>query len=201
MESRVLKMAALVCLAVVASCGVPGPKVPIIKPQLIGQKEAKEKLISRYCDVVAGTGRMGFEIATATCRRMQTGEIELAGVKSSENERYIVYMFKEKEGPGVPAGDYSIIAFYLNPGSELVRTCNQDGLCDIHIRNGVTQFGRSNVSTYGEPVVTDTGITMKFTQDRSLQFDLLFSYVNSNKRAGDDLIGIFLSAFPFLDYE
>jgi hypothetical protein len=202
MNSRALKMAAaVICLAVVVSCAVPGPKVPIIKPQLIDQKEAKEKLIPTYCDVVARTDRMGFEIATATCRRMQTGEIKLAGVKSSDNGRYVVYMFKEKEGPGVPAGDYSIIAFYFNPGSELVRTCNQDGLCDIHVRNGVTRFGRTNVDAHGEPIVTDTGITIKFNQDRSLPFDLLFSYVNSNKREGDELIAIFLSAFPFLDYE
>ena len=202
MNSRVLKMAAaMFCLPVIVSCAVPGPRVPIIKPQLIDQKEANEKLISTYCDVVAKTDRMGFEIATATCRRIQTGEIKLAGVKSSENGRYVVYMFKEKEDAGVPKGDYSIIAFYFNPGSELIRSCNQAGLCDVHVRNGVTRFGRTNISAHGEPVVTDTGITIKFNEDRSFPYDLLFSYVNSNKQEGDELIGIFLSAFPVLDYE
>ena len=200
MNSRALKIAAAVlCLPVMIGCAVPGPRVPIIKPQLIDQKEANEKLISKYCDVVAKTDRMGFEIATATCRRMQTGEIRLAGVKSSENGRYVVYMFKEKDGSA--KDDYSMIAFYINPGSELIRSCNQDGLCDIHIRNGVTRFGRSNVSVHGEPMVNDNGITIKFNDDRSLAFDLLFSYVNSNKREGDELIAIFLSAFPVLDYQ
>ena len=201
MNSRVLKMAAVFCLSLIVSCAVPGPRVAIIKPQLIDQKEASGKLISKYCDVVAKTDRMGFEIANATCRRMQTGEIKLAGVKSSENGRYVVYMFKEKEDAGVPKGDYSIIAFYFNPGSELIRSCDQAGLCDVHVRNGVTRFGRTNVSANGEPTVTDTGITIKFNEDRSFPYDLLFSYANSNKQDGDELIGIFLSAFPFLDYE
>jgi len=39
--------------------------VPIIKPQLIDQKVANDTLIPKYCDVVAKTDRMGFEIATA----------------------------------------------------------------------------------------------------------------------------------------
>jgi hypothetical protein len=200
--SKVLKMAAaMFCLPVIVSCAVPGPRVPIIKLQAIDQKEANEKLITKYCDVIAKTDRMGFEIATATCRRIQTGEIKPLGVKTSENGRYVVYMFKEKEDAGVPRGDYSIIAFYFNPGSELIRSCNQAGLCDVHVRNGVTRFGRTNLNANGEPTVTDTGITIKFNEDRSFPYDLLFSYVNSNKREGDELIGIFLSAFPFLDYQ
>jgi hypothetical protein len=202
MNSRVIKMAAAAfCLPVIISCAVPGPRVAIIKPQLIDQKEASEKLISKYCDVVVKTDRMGFEIATATCRRMQTGEITLAGVKSSENGRYVVYMFKEKEDAGVHEGDNSIIAFYFNPGSELIQSCSQAGLCDVHVRNGVTRFGRTNVNAHGEPIVTDTGITIKFNEDRSFPYDLLFSYVNSNKQEGDELIAIFLSAFPILDYQ
>ncbi len=200
MNSRVLNIAAaMFCLPIVMGCAVPGPRVPIIKPQLIDQKEANEKLIPRYCDVITKTDRMGFEIANTTCRRMQAGEIKLADVKSSENGRYVVYMFKEKEDAGVPKGDYSVIAFYFNPGSELIRSCSQAGLCDVHVRNGVTRFGRTNVSAHGEPTVNDRGITIKFTEDRS--YDLLFSYLSSNKREGDELIAIFLSAFPILEYE
>jgi hypothetical protein len=202
MNNGVLKIAAaVVYLAIITGCAVPGPRVPIINPQLIDQKEAKEKLISRYSDVVVKTDRMGFEIATATCRRIQTGEIKLEGVKSSENGRYVVYMFKEKEGAGSSNGDYSIIAFYFNPGSELIRSCNQAGLCDVHVRKGVTRFGRTNVISHGEPTVNNTGITIKFHEDRSFAYDLLFSYGNSHKREGDELIAIFLSAFPFLDHQ
>ena len=126
MNSRVLNIAAaVVCLPIVIGCAVPGPRVPIIKPQLIDQKMATEKLISTYCEVIAKTDRMGFEIATAICRRVQTGDIKLAGVKSSENGRYILYMFKEKEDAGASKGDYSFIAFSFNPGSELIRSCNR----------------------------------------------------------------------------
>lgn len=201
MNSRVLiRAAAVFCLPIIIGCAVPGPRVPIIKPQLIDQKAASEKLISKYCDVVAKTDRMGFEIATAMCRRVQTGAIKLAGVKSSANGRYVVYMFKEDSG--VSRGDYSIIAFYINPGSELIRSCDQAGLCDIHVRNGETRFGHTNVDTQGEPAVNDNGITIKFSEvPRSYAFALLFSYGEKNKREGDELIAIFLSAFPMLDYQ
>ena len=202
MNSRVLNAVAVVfCLSLIG-CAVPGPQVPIIKPQLIDQKVASEKLISTYCDVVAKTARMGFEIATGTCRRMQSGETQFAGVKSSENGRYAVYMFKEKEAAGAPKGDYSIITFSFNPGAELIRSCNETGLCDVHVRNGETRFGRTNVSAHGEPVVKDNGITVKFSEyPRSYAFDLLFSYGEKNKREGEELIVIFLSAFPVLDYQ
>jgi hypothetical protein len=203
MNSRVLKIvAAAFCVPIVIGCAIPGPRVPILKPQLIDQKAAKDTLIPKYCDVVAKTDRMGFEIATAMCRRVQTGDMKLAGVKSSANGRYFLYMFEEKEGAGVSKGDYSVIAFSFNQGSELVRSCNQAGLCDIHIRHGEARFGRTDVSTQGEPTVNDSGITMKFSeQPRSYAFDLLFSYGEKNKREGEELIGIFLSAFPVLDYE
>jgi hypothetical protein len=203
MNGTVINMAAVVvCLPLVIGCAVPGPRVPIIKPQLIDQKAATEKLISAYCGVVAKTDRTGFEIATATCRRVQTGEIKLAGVKSSQNGRYVVYMFKEKEEAAVSKDDYSIIAFSFNPGSELIRSCNEAGLCDVHVRNGETRFGRTNVSAQGEPTVTDKGITIKFSEyPRSYAFALLFSYMKSDRQAGDELIAIFLSAFPVLDYQ
>lgn len=204
MNSRVLKMvaAAAFCIPIVIGCAVPGPRVPIVKPQLIDQKAANEKLISAYCDVVSKTDRVGFAIATAMCRRVQTGEIKPAGVKSSENGRYFVYMFKEKEDAGASKGDYSIIAFSFNPGSELIRSCNQVGLCDVHVRRGETVFGLTNVSAQGEPTVNDNGIAIKFNEyPRSYSFDLLFSYGEKNKREGEELIAIFLSAFPVLDYQ
>jgi hypothetical protein len=203
MHSRVLSIAAVVvCFPIVIGCAIPGPRVPIIKPQLIDQKTATEKLISTYCEVIAKTDRMGFEIATATCRRVQTGDLRLAGVKSSQNGRYVVYMFKEKEDTGVSKGDYSIIAFSFNPGAEVIRSCNEAGLCDVHVRKGETRFGRTNVGAQGEPTVTDNGITIKFNEvPRSYAFALLFSYMKSNSQAGDELIAIFLSAFPFLDYQ
>ncbi len=203
MNSRILKIVATVfCLSVIAGCGIPRPQVPIIKPQLIDQRAANDTFIPKYCDLVAKTDRMGFEIATAICRRVQTGDAKLSGVKSSANGRYFLYMFQEKEGAGVSKGDYSVIAFSFNPGSELVRTCNQAGLCDIHVRHGEARFGRTNVSVQGEPTVNDSGITIKFGEDqRSYAFDLLFSYGEKNKREGDELIGICLSAFPVLGYE
>jgi hypothetical protein len=203
MNSRVIKIVVTVfCLSVIVGCAIPGPRVPIIKPQMIDQKAANEKLISAYCDVVSKTDRAGFSIATAMCRRVQSGEIKLAGVKSSANGRYAVYMFKEKEAAGASQGDYSILAFSFNPGSELIRSCNQAGLCDVHVRRGETRFGLTNVSTQGEPTVNDSGIDIKFNEyPRSYAFDLLFSYGENNKREGEELIGIFLSAFPVLDYQ
>jgi hypothetical protein len=202
MNSSILKIAmAVFCLLVIIGCAVPGPRVPVINPQLIDQKEAKEKLISKFCDVVVKTNRLGFEIAAATCRRIQAGEVILDSVKSSENGQYVVYMLKEKEDAGSSNGDHSVIAFYFNPGSELIRSCNQAGLCDVHVRNAVTRFGRTNVKAYGEPTVNDNGMTIKFNEDRSFAYDLLFSYLNSNKQEGDELIAIFLSAFPFIDHQ
>ena len=203
MNGRALKIVvAVFCLSVIIGCAVPGPRAPIIKPQLIDQKAANEKLISAYCDVVSKTDRVGFAIATAMCRRVQAGEIKPAGVKSSANGRYFVYMFKEKEDAGVSRGDYSIIAFSFNPGSELIRSCDQVGLCDVHVRRGETHFGRTNVSAQGEPTVNDSGIDIKFNEyPRSYTFDLLFSYGEKNKREGEELIGIVLSAFPVLDYQ
>jgi hypothetical protein len=203
MNSRVIHIAAaVVCLPLVIGCAVPGPRVAIIKPQLIDQKAATEKLLSAYCGVIAKTDRMGFEIATAMCRRVQTGDIKLAGVKSSANGRYFVYMFKEKEDTGTSKGDYSIIAFSFNPGSELIRSCNEAGVCDVHVRHGETRFGRTDVSAQGEPTVDDKGITVKFSEvPRSYAFDLLFPYMKSNSKEGDELIAIFLSAFPVLGYD
>jgi hypothetical protein len=200
MRSRVLRtVAAVFCSAVIMACAAPGPRVPIVNPRLIDEKAAKEQLIAKYCDILVKADRMGFEIATGTCRRFQAGEAALAGVKSSENGRYHVYLFKEKAGSS--GDDHSVIAFYLNPGSELIRSCTRPDVCDVHVRNGVTRFGRTNVAVHGEPTVSDTGISIKFTDDRSLSFDLLFSYVKGNTRDGDDLIAVFLSAFPFLDYQ
>jgi len=203
MNSKVLnRMVALVCLAIVIGCAAPGPRVPIIKPQLIGQEAAKEKLIPAYCDLVAQTDRRGFEIATGICRRVKSGELQPAGVKSSANGRYALYLFKEKATAGVPSGDRSVIAFSFNPGSEVVRSCDQGGLCDVHVRQGETRFGFTNVDTQGEPTVNDNGITVKYSEiPRSYAFALLFSYGEKNKREGDALIAIFLSAFPMVDYQ
>ncbi|MBE0556790.1 MAG: hypothetical protein IH628_06105 [Proteobacteria bacterium] len=111
-------------------------------------------------------------------------------------------MFKEKEDAGATKGDYSIIAFSFDPGSELIRSCNEVGLCDVHVRRGETRFGLTNVNAKGEPTVNDSGIDVKFSEyPRSYAFALLFSYGEKNKREGEELIGIFLSAFPVLDYQ
>jgi hypothetical protein len=202
MKSRVLGIAAVFfCLHFVIGCAVPGPRVPILNPQPIDQKEANEKLISKFCDVVVATNRAGFDGANMICRQLQTGEIQPAGMKSSENGRYVIFMFKEKEDAGVSKGDHAIMAFYFNPGSEVIRSCNQSGLCDVYIRNGLTQFGRSNININGEPTVKNNGISVKFNEDRSFKYDLLFSYGKGNEREGNELISIFLSAFPVLFYE
>ncbi|MCE5262065.1 MAG: hypothetical protein LLG97_00885 [Deltaproteobacteria bacterium] len=202
MNGKALRISvAALCLSVVVGCAEVTTRAPIINPQQIDQKEAKEKLIPMYVDIVAKTNRMGFDYATAICRRIQAGEITLDRVKSSENGRYVVYMFKEKEGAGSSGGDYSIIAFYFNPVAELMLTCSKEGLCDVYLKDGVTRFGRIDVVADGEPVVTDKGITMKFKDDRSYSFDLLFSYLKANQQEGDELITIFLSAFPFLFYQ
>ena len=202
MNSQILKLAvAVFCLQAIIGCAVPGPRVAILNPQLIDEKEAKEKLLSKYCDLVAKTNRIGLEWVNAICRQVQTGEIALERVKSSENGRYSLFMLKEKAGAGSSQGNHTIIAFYLNPGSEVMRMCDQDGLCNVYVKNGYTRFGRSNIALNGEPTVTDTGISVKFNEDRSYAYDLLFSYRSGNSKEGDELISIFLSAFPFLYYE
>jgi hypothetical protein len=202
MNSKVLKCAvAVFCFPMIIGCAVPGPRVAILNPQLIDQKEANEKLLSKYCDLVVKTNRVGFEWVNAICRQVQTGEILLERVKSSENGRYSVLMLKEKEGAGLTQGNHTIIAFYLNPGSEVMRMCDQDGLCNVYVKNGYMRFGRSNINANGEPTVNDTGISVKFNEDRFYAYDLLFSYRTNNSKEGDELIAIFLSAFPFLYYE
>jgi predicted metal-binding protein len=202
MNSKVIQFAAAVfCLQTIIGCAVPGPRAAIINPQLIDQKEAKEKLISKYCDLVVKTNRIGFEWATAICRQIQTGDITLAGVKSSENGRYTVFMFKEKGEAALFQDNHAIIVFYFNPGSEVMRKCDQSGLCNVYVKNGQTRFGRSNIRVNGEPTVNDTGVTVKFNEDRSYAYDLLFSYATSNSKEGDELIAVFLSAFPFLFYQ
>ncbi|MHB9097495.1 MAG: hypothetical protein ACYC5X_06705 [Syntrophales bacterium] len=202
MNSQVIKFAAAVfCVCTIIGCAVSGPQVAILNPQLIDQKEAKEKLLSKYCDLVVKTNGIGFEWVTAICRQVQTGEIQLERVKSSENGRYSVFMLKEKEGAGLSQRNHTLIAFYLNPGAEVMRTCDQDGLCNVYVKNGYTRFGRSNIALNGEPTVNDTGISVKFNEDRYYAYDLLFSYRTNNSKEGDELIAIFLSAFPFLYYE
>jgi hypothetical protein len=79
--------------------------------------------------------------------------------------------------------------------------CDQDGLCNVYVKNGYMRFGRSNINANGEPTVNDTGISVKFNEDRFYAYDLLFSYRTNNSKEGDELIAIFLSAFPFLYYE
>lgn len=202
MTIRALGMAVVFFSQMVIGCAVPGPRVPIISPQRIDQKEAKEKMISKFCGVLVKTNRAGFETPTEICRQIQAGEIKLENVKSSDNGRYVVFMFKEKgNSAGLSMGNYAIAAFYFNPGSEVIRSCDQDGLCDVYVRNGVTRFGRSNITVNGEPAVNDKGISVKFNENRSFAYDLLFSYGKSHEREGNELISIFLSAFPVLDYQ
>lgn len=202
MTIKVLAMAVVFFSQMVIGCAIPGPRVPIINPQRIDQKEAKEKMIPTFCDILVKTNRAGFETPTEICRQMQAGEIKLENVKSSDNGRYVVFMFKEKgDGPGSSTGNYAIAAFYFHPGSEVIRSCDQDGLCDVYARNGVTRFGRSNTTVNGEPVVSDKGISVKFNENRSFAYDLLFSYGKSHEREGNELLSIFLSAFPVLDYQ
>jgi hypothetical protein len=202
MKGRVIGItAAFFCLCFVIGCAAPGPRVAILNPQPMDQKEAMEKLIPKFCDVVVATNRPGFEGANAICRQVQTGEIKLADMKSSENGRYVVFMFRGKEDADGSKGDHAIMAFYFNPGSEVFRSCNPNGLCDVYIRNGMTQFGRSNIGVNGEPTVRNTGISVKFNEDRSSKYDALFSYRKANEREGNELISIFLSAFPVLYYE
>ncbi|MEW6334171.1 MAG: hypothetical protein AB1558_07865 [Thermodesulfobacteriota bacterium] len=193
--------AAFISLMVIG-CAVPGPRVPIINPQKIDQKEAGAKLIPKFCDVLVKTNRTGFETATAICRQLQTGEVTLEKVKASDNGRYIVFLFKEKgDSAGPSGGNHAIAAFYFNPGSEVIRSCDENGLCDVFVRNGVTRFGRSDITVHGEPMVNDRGISVKFNENRSFAYDLLFSYGKDHQREGNELISLFLSAFPVLDYQ
>jgi hypothetical protein len=202
MKNRILQVAAMgYCLFLFAGCAMTGPQLPIINPPRIDQKEAKEILISRYSELIVKSNRIGFEYATAICRRLQNGEIALEGSSSSENGRYSLFMFKDNEPAGPSGGAYSIIAFSFDPGAELIRTCNPDGLCDVYVKNGAALFGRTTVGGGAEPRVNNSGIDIKFIQDRSFSYDLLFSYGNRHKREGDELIAIFLSAFPFLYYQ
>jgi hypothetical protein len=202
-----MKIRSFVCFAVlglsaITACSIAASQSPIVNPILIDQKEAKDRFIAAYSDAVVKADKGGlFDVVTTICRKFKTGELTLAGVKSSQNNRYHVYMFKEKgkTGPS-PAEDYPIIAFHFNPGSELTRVCKQDGPCDVYVRNGFARVGRTSAAL-GEPAVADTGITVKFVDDRSYAFDYLFSYDARNRQEGNALISLFLSAFPVLGYE
>ena len=110
MKSRVLGIAvAFFCLHFIIGCVVQGQRVAIVNPQLIDQKEANEKLITKYCDVVVVTNRAGFEGANAICRQIQAGEIKLADMKSSENGRYVIFMFNEKGDAGAWGRNISVV--------------------------------------------------------------------------------------------
>ncbi len=203
MDTRIWRTAAVVfCLAAGVGCAVPRPQAPILTPRLIDEKTAREQLLPRYSSVVAQADRMGFEVATALLRRVHRGEATLARVTSSPNGRYWLYLFQEKDAAGAPKPGYAAMAFYFNPGSELVRSCNQAGRCDVHVRNGMVRFGHTDIRVHGEPAVADTGITLTLSEvPRAYAFDLLFSYGEKDTRDGDELIALFLSAFPFLDYQ
>ncbi|MDA8123575.1 MAG: hypothetical protein M0009_00075 [Deltaproteobacteria bacterium] len=186
----------------VTGCATPGGQLAIINPQEIDQKEAKEQVIARYVDLMAKTDGMGLlEYATSLCRRIKAGQGTPDIVKSSPNGRYNVYLFKEKEGDGSEKGDYAVIAFHFDPQSELMRICNSEGKCNVFVRNGAVRFGRTNILAQGEPLATDSGISIKYVDDRSYAFDLLFSYLKNNQQEGDRLIALFTSAFPFLFYQ
>jgi hypothetical protein len=191
------------CLTVILiGCVAARPQVAIVDPPLIDQKEAKEMFIPKYTDAVVKADLGGFEYATAICRQIQKGEITLERVKSSKNERYHIYLFKEKESDASsPKGNYTIVALDFHPGSGLMRSCKEDGRCNVYVRNGFVRFGRTNVNVKGEPAVDEQGTTIKFTDDRFYTYDYLFSYGTGNKQEGDALISIFLSAFPVLGYE
>ena len=199
MKKRILRIGVVIfCFPFVIGCAVPSPRVPIINPPLVDQKEAKEKFLSQYCAVVVATNRMGFEAATTICRQLTEGQLRLAQQKDSDNGRYALYVFEEKGNAS--DGDYSIIAFSFNPGSDVIRSCH-DGLCDVHVRNGFFQFGRSNFKRNGEPLVNDTGISITFNEYQVRAYDLLFSYGKGYEKEGNELISLFLSAFPSLDYQ
>jgi hypothetical protein len=83
----------------------------------------------------------------------------------------------------------------------MFRFCDESGRCDVHVRNGIFRFGRSNVAVNGEPRVTDAGISIKYIDDRSFTYALLFSYRADMKREGEELIAVTLSAFPVLSYQ
>jgi hypothetical protein len=202
MNYRVLKIAAaaVVCLPLLMGCAARGPQVPIINPQLIDEKAARDQFISKYVDVVTKANREGFEMATAICRRIQSGEVVPAGVKSSENGRHFVYMFKEKGGAGAAGNVYTLISFSFHPGADMFRSCDESGRCDVYVRNGIFRFGRSDVAVNGEPGVTDAGISIKYIDNRSFTYNLLFSYRADMKREGEELIAITLSAFPVVSY-
>jgi hypothetical protein len=202
MKGKLLRIvSALFCLFMIISCAVPGPWVPITNQRRIDPNQAKEQLLSKYVDLIVKTDRRGFETGTAICRRIQKGEIKLDGVLSSENEQYLLYMFRENEDAGLSKGDYWFIAFYFNPLATLVRSCNPEGLCDVYLQNGMTRFGLTNIVAHGKPIVSDQGIALNFTEGRSSAYDLLFSYAKGSEQEGDELITIFLSAFPFLYYQ
>jgi hypothetical protein len=198
----ILSVAVAICLLVVG-CRTPSLQGPIINPVMIDQKEANERFLAKYSDVVVKADRAGiFGAVTAICRQIQTGAITLVGVKSSKNGRYHVFMFKEKVPTGSsPARNYTIAAFYFNPGSGLFRSCDKAGRCDVYVKNGFTRFGYSNIDALGDPEVGENGISIKFNDDRYFSFDFLFSYEVGNKQEGEELVSIFLSAFPVLGYE
>lgn len=200
MSSRVLKwLVAISCFPLVIGCVAQRPQVAIINPQLIDQAAAQRMVLPRYAEMVVKANRLGFEMATALLRRFQSGEIALAGVKSSPNGRHFAYTFTEKS-PAASAGDTSIMTFSFNPGAELTRSCNEEGLCDVYVRNGVLRFGHATAAL-GEPTVDDGGVAVRFADNRSRAFDLLFSYPRKEEREADALIAIFLSAFPVLGYQ
>jgi len=189
-------------VSIIASTGAPTVQVPIVNPTLINQKEARQDFIYRYSSFfpnpasarVFGTRTDNVGRAAFITHSINSGKVKLDGVKSYHDGQWTVFLFSE----GSQSPHYFVIFFTFNKGSKIFRRCYEGGLCEVWVNGGSVSFGWMKKDD-----LIEKGNTVEVTVSAGsgFQTELLFGYDKSSEREGNELISLFLSAFPVLSYQ
>lgn len=203
MKSRMVYfLTALICLFFFTGCGSAQVRIPITNPQMIDPKEARPKLMNTYTNHVAKnyekdlSSNWDFWPASSLCTTIiRSGTLE--GVKSSKDGLQTVMVYSSSD-PSQPA--YQIIVFTFNENATIYRSCYENGLCRVWIRNGSVVFGKVDKEKFDFNFF-ENKVWPTFVKGSRLYSEMLFWYSNSDKQQGEEIISLFLSAFPTLKYE
>jgi hypothetical protein len=175
--------------------------MPIVNPPLINQKEAKAELISKYSSLIGKHDFMplSFDHAWIFFKNdVDKGRVKLQEVKSSYNGRFIIFLFSYNDASNK---SHPIIAFEFYEGAKIKREAHSNGFYSVSLKNGFMTYGKQNVDAEGWPAAGDDGVYLRLSEGSSVHTNLLFRYNDGTKQEGEELISIFLSAFPVLKYE
>ncbi len=199
MIGRLTKLFLVIATLLFFTSCVSAVKVPIVNPKIIEENKAKAIFLSKYVNFMAdldvysvGKDWRGGHWA---CQEIKNGKYPLSGVKASKNGQYTMALFLKGKN------FYKALLFAFNDGARLTRTCYPSyNYCQIWIKDGAGYVQAGNMSTVRyEPKVEETGITCDLSDDSYSH--MLFTYPDKLKDQADELISLFLSAFPILQYE